>query len=97
RHPSPKRRSSDLTHSGFPYDIVNVRDFPVRPQGGAVKLRVVLDRYSLEVFVNDGEQAASMTLYTPQSAQAVSFEVDEGAARIDVEKYSLEFGEDNGQ
>ena len=35
-----------------------------------------------------------MTLYTPQSAQAVSFEVIEGAARIDVEKYSLEFEED---
>ena len=84
----------DRTHSGFPYDIVNVRDFPVRPAGGAVKLRVVLDRYSLELFVNDGEQAASMTLYTPQSAQAVSFEVIEGAARIDVEKYSLEFEED---
>lgn len=85
----------DRTHSGFPYDIVNVRDFPVRPQGGAVKLRIVMDRYSLEVFVNDGEQAASMTLYTPQSAQAVSFEVTEGAARIDVEKYSLELGEES--
>ena len=36
-----------------------------------------------------------MTLYTPQSAQAVSFEVTEGAARIDVEKYSLELGEES--
>ena len=92
--PSNSTVRIDRTHSGFPYDIVNVRDFPVRPAGGAVKLRVVLDRYSLELFVNDGEQAASMTLYTPQSAQAVSFEVIEGAARIDVEKYSLEFEED---
>ena len=92
--PSNSTVRIDRTHSGFPYDIVNVRDFPVRPQEGAVKLRVVLDRYSLELFVNDGEQAASMTLYTPQSAQAVSFEVIEGAARIDVEKYSLEFEED---
>ncbi len=87
----------DRTHSGFPYDIVNVRDFPVRPQDGAVKLRVIMDRYSLEVFVNDGEQAATMAIYTPLSAQSVSFEVVEGAAYIDVEQYSLNFGQEEAE
>ncbi|OUQ36945.1 glycoside hydrolase family 32 protein [Faecalibacterium sp. An122] len=87
----------DRTHSGFPYDIVNVRDFPVRPRDGAVKIRVVMDRYSLEVFVNDGEQAASMVIYTPLSAQSVSFEVVEGAAYIDVEHYSLNFGQEDAE
>ena len=79
----------DRTHSGFPHDIVNVREFPVSFNGGVLKLRVVMDRYSLELFVNDGEQAASFVLYTPAEAAAVSFSSD-GSVLVDVEKYDLE-------
>jgi len=66
----------DRTHSGFPHDIVNVREFPVSVKNGVLKLRVIMDRYSLELFVNDGEQAASFVLYTPPEATAVSFSSD---------------------
>ena len=79
----------DRTHSGFPHDIVNVREFPVSVKNGVLKLRVIMDRYSLELFVNDGEQAASFVLYTPESAGAVSFSSD-GSVLVDVEKYELE-------
>ena len=78
----------DRTHSGFPHDIVNVREFPVNMKNGALKLRVIMDRYSLELFVNDGEQAASFVLYTPPEATAVSFSSD-GSVLVDVEKYDL--------
>ena len=79
----------DRTHSGFPHDIVNVREFPVSVKNGVLKLRVIMDRYSLELFVNDGEQAASFVLYTPETAGAVSFSSD-GSVLVDVEKYELE-------
>ena len=79
----------DRTHSGFPHDIVNIREFPVRTHNGELKLRVVMDRYSLELFVNDGESAASFVLYTPEEASAVSFS-SEGAVLLDVEKFDLE-------
>ena len=79
----------DRTHSGFPHDIVNIREFPVRQKDGEIKIRVVMDRYSMELFVNDGEQAASFVLYTPQEANAVSFSSD-GSVPVDVEKYDLE-------
>ena len=79
----------DRTHSGFPHDIVNIREFPVRVHNGALKLRVIMDRYSLELFVNDGESAASFVLYTPAEAGAISF-TSEGAVLVDVEKYDLE-------
>ena len=79
----------DRSRSGFPHDIVNSRDFPVAPYD-ELKLRIILDRYSLELFVNDGEQAASFVLYTPISADSISFSCDDGAAVIDVEKYDLE-------
>ena len=81
----------DRSRSGFPHDIVNVRDFPVGARD-ELKLRIILDRYSLELFVNDGEQAASFVLYTPISADSISFSC-EGTAMIDVEKYDLEVSE----
>ena len=37
-----------------------------------------------------GEQAASLLLYTPESADAVSFEANGGAVILDVEKYGLD-------
>lgn len=78
----------DRTRSGLAHDIVNTRSFPVRPQGGELKLRIILDRFSVEVFVNDGEHAASSVIYTCQQADAITFAAG-GKAYIDVEKYDL--------
>lgn len=80
----------DRIRSGLPHDIVHTRSFLVRYQEGEIKLRIILDRYSLEVFVNDGEQAASAVIYTRQEADAITFEAG-GSALIDVEKYDLVF------
>jgi len=44
--------------------------------------------------VNDGEQAASTVIYTPQGATSIGFAAD-GNVLIDVEKYDLIFDEDN--
>ena len=78
----------DRTRCGFPHDIVNVRDFVVQPRGGEIKLRILLDKYSMELFVNDGEQAATTVIYTDVSADAISFE-SMGSVIMDVEKYDL--------
>ncbi len=80
----------DRTHSGLPHDIVHTRKFLVRPGDSTIKLRIVLDRFSVEVFVNDGEQAASTVIYTRQEAEAITFEAG-GSALVDVEKYDLIF------
>lgn len=80
----------DRTRSGLPHDIVHTRSLLVRSRNGALKLRIVLDRFSVEVFVNDGEQAVSNVIYTRQEADAITFEAG-GQALIDVEKYDLEF------
>ena len=88
--PSAGTLRVDRTNSGFPHDIVSARQFLVRPNNGTLKLRIIMDRYSLELFVNDGEQAASFVIYTPETADAISFEA-EGALLMDVEKYDLVF------
>ena len=75
-------------HAGYNRDFVHERKCFVSNRGGELKLRIILDRFSAEVFVNDGEQALSMTFYTPQTADGISFEA-QGHAIIDVEKYDL--------
>ena len=79
----------DRTQSGLSWDMVNVREFPVQTEHGQLKLRLILDRYSLEVFVNDGQQVASNVIYTPLEAQEIRFSCA-GAARVDVEQYTLD-------
>ena len=76
------------THAGFNRDFVHERKCMVRNQRGEIKLRILLDRYSAEVFVNDGEQALTMTFYTPQTAEGISFECT-GNALVSVEKYDI--------
>ena len=81
----------DRSRSGFPYDIVHMRGFRIKYQNGAFKIRIVMDKNCLEVFVNDGEQAASFMVYTPLEAQSIRFESEGGPAVIDVDKYDLVF------
>ena len=47
-----------------------------------------MDRFSVEVFVNDGEQVLSAILYTGQSADRISFFAD-GMVSMDIVKYDL--------
>ena len=87
------RPGSSMLHisrkmSGFNRDFVHDRRCLVRDRGGEIKLRLVLDRFSVEVFVNDGEQALTMTFYTPLTADGISFEAH-GNALLDVEKYEI--------
>lgn len=78
----------DRTDSGFHYNIVHKRRAPVRDQGGKIRFRIILDRFSVELFVNGGEQVMSACLYTPQEADGISFRA-EGTGWFDVEKYEL--------
>lgn len=57
-------------------------------KNGELKLRVILDRFSAEVFINDGEQVMTATIYTDQSAEGISFFAD-GDVNIDVVKYDF--------
>ena len=49
---------------------------------------MILDRFSAEVFINDGEQTVTATIFTDLNATDISFIVD-GEAVMDVEKYDL--------
>lgn len=80
----------DRSHSGYMYDILHSRKIQVSPMNGEVTFRCLMDRFSLEIFINDGSQTASITYFTPQSAEGITFAA-KGKATIDIEKYSLSF------
>ncbi len=79
----------DRKFSGSRRAIIHQRRSLVNSESGRLKMRIILDRFSVEVFVNDGEQVISAVLYTKQTADGISFFAD-GTAVIDVVKYNLE-------
>ena len=78
----------DRKFSGSERALVHQRRCRVNGDADELKLRVILDRFSAEIFINDGEQVMSAVLFTEQEAKGISF-FAEGAAKIDVVKYDL--------
>lgn len=78
----------DRTNAGFCHDIVMMRKAPVRRREGKISIRFIMDRFSVELFINDGEQVMSSCIYTPQEADGIFFEAD-GSGFFTVEKYEL--------
>ncbi len=78
----------DRKFSGSRRAIIHQRRSLVNHRAGELKLRIVLDRFSAEIFVNEGEQVLSAVLYTEQEADGISFIAD-GTVGVDVTKYDL--------
>ncbi|MBQ0064920.1 MAG: glycoside hydrolase family 32 protein [Firmicutes bacterium] len=78
----------DRKYTGARMDVLHSREFKVRDQKGNLKIRFILDRNSVEMFINDGEQAATFVLYTPLEADGISLKTM-GEANISIEQYEL--------
>ncbi|MDE5802201.1 MAG: glycoside hydrolase family 32 protein [Lachnospiraceae bacterium] len=78
----------DRKFSGSRRAIIHQRRCLLGTKDGCLKLRLILDRFSAEIFVNDGEQVLSITYYTAQSADGISFYAD-GEVLMDIIKYDL--------
>ncbi len=86
--PRENRLEFDRSNSGTRVAVMHDRHFFVRNRNGKLKLRLLLDRYSSEVFINDGEQVMTNVLYTDLAADQICFYSD-GKVLMDVEKYDL--------
>lgn len=86
----PKRGTLELSriHAGCRRAYVHHRKCEVPGAPAVLNIRMVLDKYSVEIFVNDGIKAMSMTLPTDLSAQTITFAC-KGEALFNVEKYDL--------
>ena len=80
----------DRTWSGMTHDLTAVRTIPWEKQDESkMKFRILMDRFSVEIFVNDGELAMSTVIYTDLSAQGIYFSCD-GTAEFSVIKYDVD-------
>ncbi len=86
--PFEKTVEIDRTCCGTRRAALNQKKCHVNTENGKLKLRIVLDRYSAEVFVNDGEQVLTMTYYTELCADQITFEAL-GSAKMKLVKYEL--------
>lgn len=87
--PHEKTLKIDRKFSGSRRAIIHQRRAKAYSKNDELKLRIVLDRFSVEIFVNGGEQVMSAALFTPLSADGISFRCD-GKAVIDVRCWELE-------
>ena len=78
----------DRTYAGICRDTVTSRSMRVADRNGAIRLRIVLDRYSVEIFVNDGQQAMTSLIFTDQEADRISFK-SSGNVQFDVTKHEI--------
>jgi len=88
-HPGESILKIDRKFSGSRRAIIHQRRCKVPQNGGNITLRMILDRFSVEIFVNHGEQTLSATMYTDQSADGFKFFAD-GKVSMDIEKYDLD-------
>lgn len=65
--------TTDRTYSGSTRDLLAVRTMPLTGHEGRVKLRILMDKYTVEVFANDGERVMSSLIYTPLGAEKILF------------------------
>ena len=94
----------DRTFAGFKKDIVCVRRAKVKnvdctetianvsgvyDAEETISLRFILDRNSIELFVNDGLMTMSTVIYTPLEDDGIEFICD-GKAVADVDLYDIE-------
>ena len=87
--PAESTLKVDRKFSGSRRAIIHQRRAYADPKDGVLKLRIILDRFSAEVFVNDGEKVMTTTFYTDVRADGISFFVD-GEAEFTVTKYRLQ-------
>ena len=78
----------DRKFSGSRRAYIHQRRCLVAQKNGEIHLHVILDRFSIEIFINDGEQVMTATILTDADARGISFESD-GQAVMDITKYSL--------
>ena len=81
--------SFDRSYSGKYGDILHKREVNIDVKEGKVNLRLIIDKYSAEIFINDGKQVMTSTFYTPLDATDITFS-SVGKAIINIKKHDIE-------
>ena len=86
--PQEQTLKIDRKFSGSRRAVIHQRRAKVLPEDGVLYLRIVIDRYSVEVFANHGEKVMTATYYTELDAEGISF-YSNGKVSLTVRKWTL--------
>ena len=78
----------DRKFSGSRRAILHQRRCLVENAERELKLRIILDRYSCEIFIDGGRKVMTSAIYTDQAAESISFRAD-GNVLMDITKYNI--------
>ena len=78
----------DRKFSGSRRAVIHQRRAQAEMIDDQIRFRIILDRFSMEVFINDGSKVMTATLGTRQSADGIFFSCDKDAI-LSVTKYEL--------
>ncbi len=78
----------DRSHGGSHRDIAHTRHVKAEVKGGNLTLRLLMDKESIELFINGGERVVTSLIPTPLDAEGVSFAADAPIA-LSVEAHHL--------
>jgi beta-fructofuranosidase len=78
----------DRECSGSRRAVLDTRTCSVKCNDGSIHLRIIMDRYSIEVFTGDGEHTLSICIDTPLSADRISLQCI-GSACADLTAWTL--------
>lgn len=79
----------DRTWSGHKKDTISTRSMRINGPNGVLRLRILVDRYSVEIFANEGEKVMTSLIYTPWSAENITFSSN-GKTYMDVTLHEIE-------
>ena len=66
----------DRSHGGSHRDIAHTRHVIAEVQDGKLTLRLLMDKESVELFINGGERVVTSLIPTPLSADGITFAAD---------------------
>ena len=78
----------DRTNSGHGPDRLPPRRLQMDHPSEEIRFRILMDKYSVEIFINDGEEVITSTMLTPEQIDGISF-YSLGRTAVDIEKYDL--------
>ena len=79
----------DRSHGGSLRDIVHTRHVKAEIREGKMSLRLLMDRESIELFINDGERVVTSLIPTPMTAECITFAAD-APVTLSVEAHHLD-------
>lgn len=70
-------------------DVVNERKILLEPQGGVITMRILLDFYSVELFLNNGEKTLTSTFFMEDGNDEIEFLSFGGSFQMDLLKHDI--------